>query len=101
MWPLSGDIDYRDHLFITCRVRSMVWHRLCVWLGWELVLLSSLIDLFLVFDAFSVGKQCRMTIFLLSMRLWSFWKARNDLLFSGKLFSVDQLVGTIIHHSRK
>ena len=59
---------------------------------------SSLIDLFLVFVAFGVGNTAGWVFYLLGMQLWSFWKARNDLLFSSRLFEVDQQVDTIILH---
>ena len=47
---------------------------------------------------FGVGNTAGWVFYLLGMQLWSFWKARNDLLFSSRLFEVDQQVDTIILH---
>lgn len=46
MCPIREEnVESVDHLFVTCRVVSGVWYRVCKWLGWEWVLPRNLQEL--------------------------------------------------------
>lgn len=46
MCPIREEnVESVDHLFVTCRVVSGVWYRVCRWLGWEWVLPRNLQEL--------------------------------------------------------
>jgi len=86
-------VESVDHLFVTCRVASGVWHRVCRLLGWEWVLPRNLQELLhgLVF----LGSRCRDILgftIVLHETVWSIRKARNNIIFSSTALEVDILV---------
>jgi hypothetical protein len=89
-------VESVDHLFVTCRVASGVWYRVCRWLWWECVLPRNLQEL--LHGLVSLGSRHRDILeytIVWQETAWSIQKARNDIIFSGTAFEVDILVDKI------
>jgi len=85
-----------SHLFVTCWVALRVWYDIFRWFGWELVLPMDLLGLFEGCCVFPRRESIRCGFLLIwHSVVWSIWSARNDLVFSGRILDVEQLVDKI------
>lgn len=64
-------------------------------LGGEVVIRSNLLRVFVVFGNLKDKARIRLGFFSNLMVMWSVWKARNALIFSRKMVTVEQLVNKI------
>ncbi|GAU23765.1 hypothetical protein TSUD_128700 [Trifolium subterraneum] len=88
---LSGESS--AHLFISCPVVSSIWYSVSYWLGWEFVSPRDLLGHFEAFVGLGADRKARNIFSLVWLAVvWSIWKSRNDVIFSGRPFSVDVLV---------
>jgi len=84
------------HLFLHCDMAALVWLKLMLWLD---CLFLSPPNLFIHWECWSVrgrNKKVKKGLWLIwHTTIWVLWKARNDTIFNGQTFEVDELVEEI------
>ena len=84
------------HLFLHCEVASSVWLRIMVWLD-RVFLIPP--NLFVHWECWSGGerkKEVKKGLWLIWHTIaWVMWKARNDKIFKGKSYMIEDLVEEI------
>jgi hypothetical protein len=97
----SGDLcvwcdDLREspiHLFLHCKVASLVWYEVFRWLGVVIVLPRNLFYLFEILSEAAKNKKFRKGFRLVwHSVIWSIWKARNNHIFNNVITDPLELV---------
>ncbi|KAF5792526.1 hypothetical protein HanRHA438_Chr09g0418991 [Helianthus annuus] len=81
-----------DHLFISCYVTAVIWHKVNVWCSIPQIYAFTMNDLFDVHKNLAISNHTKRVIqMIILVACWVIWKARNDLIFSGSRPKIDKI----------
>jgi len=84
------------HLFLHCKVASVVWLRLMTWVEWHFLIPPNLFVHWECWSGRRVKKNCLRGLWLIwQTTVWVLWKARNDKIFKGINYEPEELVDEI------
>ncbi|MCH86305.1 hypothetical protein A2U01_0007160 [Trifolium medium] len=89
----SHHSESKLHLFMHCSYSWSVWCKILLWLGMSMVMPGDMLSLMYCFTCGmgrDKGKKGLMLVWHTVM--WSIWLARNELIFSNKRYTIDDLV---------
>ncbi|KAJ0558271.1 hypothetical protein HanRHA438_Chr07g0318711 [Helianthus annuus] len=96
------DADYAklkiktDHLFVTCCISTIIKNMVCSWCNIPSVLADTMQELLEIHKKVMVSKNKTRVIQLIILTSCSeIWKARNELIFSGKRIVINKIFGEI------
>jgi hypothetical protein len=96
----GGEMESESHLFTTCTVAVDVWRAVYSWLGVCTVVPGNIFQSFESFGyPFKCKKRAKGLILIWQTVIWCLWKARNSIIFEGKVQRIYDIVEAIKRRS--
>ncbi|XP_035843953.1 uncharacterized protein LOC110931403 [Helianthus annuus] len=92
--PLCNlEVESVDHLFTSCGVTSVIWQKVQAWCKSSNLFVFSFRDILEVHKWVGLDGHRKEVFHGISiLTCWMIWRARNDLIFSGKPFRIEKMV---------
>jgi hypothetical protein len=92
----NGYIETVNHLFLHCKVSSVIWYAVFKWLCLVLIMPPNMFIHFYCFRGTTVGVQRRKGYLIIWHAIvWAIWKARNNIIFNNGAMDVKDVVEEI------
>ncbi|MFS7972209.1 putative reverse transcriptase zinc-binding domain-containing protein [Helianthus anomalus] len=90
------EVESVDHLFTSCGVSSVIWQKIQAWCKTSNLYVFSFQDILEVHKWVGLDGQRKEAFHGIAiLTCWSIWKARNNLVFSGKPFRITEVFSEI------
>ncbi|KAJ0878597.1 putative RNA-directed DNA polymerase [Helianthus annuus] len=95
--PLCGDEDESvSHLFISCRIADLVWHKVSRWCRIPTIYAFSTKDLFEVHKFSHMSRtDSKVLQGIIIIACWCIWLARNKAVFEGYQAKAEEIFGNV------